>query len=339
MGGNSTTTGPCQTMLPQQTSFLDVFLFDKSRKTRREVFLAQMDQVIPWASLIALIEPFYPKGLRGRPPIGIERMLRLYFVQLWNSFSDEGAEDALYDMPVLARFVGIDLTSERVPDATTLKNFRHLLEAHSLVPKILAHINALLADKGLMLREGTIVDATLIAAPPSTKNKDKARDPEMHQAKKGNQWHFGMKMHIGVDASSGLTHTAIGTSANTSDVVMANDLLHGDEKRVYADAGYTGVAKRPEHSGKTLDWNVAHKRGQIKKLPEGEEKELICYIEKLKASVRAKVEHPFHVIKNLFGHRKTRYRGITKNEHQWQILFALTNVYMTRKVVMAWGQA
>lgn len=209
-------------------------------------------------------------------------MLRLYFVQLWNSFSDEGVEDALYDMPVLARFVGIDLTSERVPDATTLKNFRHLLEAHQLAPKLLAQINGLMAEKGLMLREGTIVDATLIAAPPSTKNRDKARDPEMHQAKKGNQWHFGMKMHIGVDASSGLTHTAVGKAAHVSDVVMAGDLLHGDEKRVYADAGHTGVAKRPEHADQTLDWYVARKRGQVKKLPEGEDKELTCYIEKLK---------------------------------------------------------
>jgi IS5 family transposase len=180
--------------MQQQTSFLDVLLQNKSRKTRREVFLSQMEKSIPWALLVALIEPFYPTGKRGRPPIGIERMLRLYFVQLWYNFSDEGTEDALYDMPVLARFVGIDLTSERVPDSTTLKNFRHLLEENELAPKILDQINALLADKGLMLREGTIVDATLIAAPPSTKNKDKTRDPEMHQAKKGNEWHFGMKI-------------------------------------------------------------------------------------------------------------------------------------------------
>ena len=318
----------------QQTSFLDVLLQGKSRTTRRESFLASMEEVIPWSTLVALIEPHYPKGKRGRPPVGIERMLRLYFVQLWNNFSDEGTEDALYDMPVLARFAGIDLTSERVPDSTTIKNFRHLLEEHQLAPKILNQINTLLADKGLMLREGTIVDATLIAAPPSTKNKEKSRDPEMHQTKKGNEWYFGMKMHIGVDAASGLTHTAVGTAANVNDVVMAGDLLHGEESMVFADAGYTGVAKRPENADKTLDWHVARKRGQIQKLPEGDIKDLTQRVEKVKASVRAKVEHPFHVVKNLFGHRKTRYRGIAKNQHQWQVLFALSNLYMTRKKLM-----
>ncbi|MEY4684372.1 MAG: hypothetical protein RLZ25_831 [Pseudomonadota bacterium] len=215
--------------MQQQTSFLDVLLQNKSRQTRREVLLSQMEKSIPWALLVALIEPFYPTGERGRPPIGIERMLRLYFVQLWYNFSDEGTEDALYDMPVLARFVGIDLTSERVPDSTTLKNFRHLLEENELAPKILDQINALLADKGLMLREGTIVDATLIAAPPSTKNKDKTRDPEMHQAKKGKEWHFGMKMHIGVDVISGLTQTAVGTAANVSDAAMAGQWLRSDD--------------------------------------------------------------------------------------------------------------
>lgn len=325
--------------MQQQTSFLDVLLQNKSRQTRREVFLSQMEKSIPWALLVALIEPFYPTGKRGRPPIGIERMLRLYFVQLWYNFSDEGTEDALYDMPVLARFVGIDLTSERVPDSTTLKNFRHLLEENELAPKILDQINALLADKGLMLREGTIVDATLIAAPPSTKNKDKTRDPEMHQAKKGNEWHFGMKMHIGVDVISGLTHTAVGTAANVSDVAMAGQLLRSDDKIVFADAGYTGAAKRPENEGKDVDWQVARKRGQVKKLPEGEVKGLTQYAERLKASVRARVEHPFHIVKNLFGHRKTRYRGIAKNESQWRVLFALANVYMTRKKVMAGGLA
>lgn len=325
--------------MQQQLSFLDLVLDGKTRKTRREVFLDQMEKVIPWALLVQLIEPFYPKGKRGRPPVGLERMLRLYFVQLWNNFSDEGTEDALYDMPVLARFVGMDLTSERVPDATTLKNFRHLLEDNQLAPKILAQINGLLTDQGLMLKEGTVVDATLIAAPSSTKNRDKQRDPEMHSTKKGGQWYFGMKMHIGVDAASGLTHSALGTAANVSDVVKAGDLLHGDEKRVYADAGYTGVEKRDEVADVEVAWYVALKRSTVKALPEGEEKTLTTYIEKIKAHVRAKVEHPFNVIKNRFGHRKTRYRGIAKNEHQWQMLFALTNVYMTRKAVMARGVA
>jgi len=325
-------------MIPQ-TNFLDFFLQNKQRTTRREVFLSQMEQVIPWTTLVELIEPYYPKGQRGRPPVGIERLLRLYFVQLWNHFSDEGTEDALYDMPVLARFVGIELTSERVPDATTLKNFRHLLEEHQFAPRILDHINTLLAEKGLLPREGTIVDATLIAAPPSTQNREKHRDPEMHQARKGQQWYFGMKRHIGVDAASGLTHTAVATAANVSDVVMTADLLHGEEQRGFADAGYTGTAQRPENRDKALDWHVALKRGQVKQLPEGEIKDLTQYIEKLKASVRAKVEHPFHVIKNLFHHRKTRYRGLAKNEHHWQVPLALAKVYMTRKKVMAMGLA
>lgn len=319
----------------QQTSFLDVLLQAKSRKTRREVFLAQMEKSIPWLALIDIIEPFYPKGKRGRPPIGIERLLRLYFIRLWYNFSDEGTEDALYDMPMLARFVRIDLTSERVPDSTTLKNFRHLLEENKLATEILNQINALLSGKGLMLREGSILDATLIAAPPSTKNKDRKRDPEMHQAMKGNEWRFGMKMHIAVDAQSGLTHTAVGTAANVSDVVMAGDLLREDDKVAFAEAGYTGVAKRPENEATTVDWQVDRKRGQIKKLPEGKVKAATQHAEKLKASIRAKVEHPFHIVKNLFGHRKTRYRGIAKNEHQWRVLFALANIYMTRKALVA----
>lgn len=321
--------------MAHQTTFLDLALQQKSRVTRRELFLTEMDRVVPWASLVGLIEPFYPNGERGRPPIGIEKMLRLYFVQLWNSFSDEATEDAIYDMPILARFVGLDLSRERVPDATTLMNFRHLLEKNKLGPRILDQINVLLAERGLILKEGTIVDATLIAAPPSTKNQDKKRDPEMHQTKKGNEWHFGMKMHLGVDLASGLAHTAIGTAANVSDVTMAGSLLHGEERKVFADAGYTGAEKRPENRNRPVNWFVQRKRGQVKKLPDGVGKELTQHVERLKASMRAKVEHPFHVVKNIFRHRKTRYRGIAKNEHQWQVLFGLANIYMTRKTVMA----
>lgn len=323
----------------QQTSLLDLALQSKSRVTRREIFLAEMERVVPWAELVALIEPVYPKGQRGRPPIGIERMLRLYFIQLWNHFSDEATEDALYDMPILARFVGIDVLRERVPDATTLMNFRHLLEAHQLAPLILDRINTLLEAQGLLLREGTIVDATLIAAPPSTKNQGQQRDPDMHQTKKGNHWHFGMKMHIGVDAASGLIHTAVGTAANVSDVVMAGELLHGQERRVYADAGYTGVSKRKEHADREVDWHVALKRGQVKQLPDDEMGGLTRHIERLKACVRSKVEHPFHTVKNLFGHRKTRYRGLAKNTHQWQVLFALANVYRVRRQLLVRGAA
>ena len=321
--------------MAHQTTFLDLALQQKSRVTRRELFLTEMDRVVPWASLVELNEPFYPNGDRGRPPIGIEKMLRLYFIQLWNNFSDEATEDAIYDMPILARFVGLDLSRERVPDATTLMNFRHLLEKNKLGSKILDQINALLSDKGLILKEGTIVDATLIAAPPSTKSQDKKRDPEMHQTKKGNEWHFGMKMHLGVDLASGLAHTAIGTAANVADVTMAGALLHGEERKVFADAGYTGAEKRAENKGRSVDWFVQRKRGKVKKLPEGLAKNLTQHVERLKASMRAKVEHPFHVVKNIFRHRKTRYRGIAKNEHQWQVLFGLANIYMTRRKVMA----
>lgn len=323
----------------QQTSLLDLALQSKSRVTRRETFLAEMERVVPWAELVALIEPVYPKGNRGRPPIGIERMLRLYFIQLWNHFSDEATEDALYDMPILARFVGIDLLRERVPDATTLMNFRHLLEAHRLAPRILDRVNAQLEAQGLLLREGTIVDATLVAAPPSTKNQAQHRDPEMHQTKKGNQWYFGMKMHIGVDAASGLVHTALGTAANVHDVVMTGELLHGQERRVYADAGYTGVSQREEQADREVDWHVALKRSQVKQLPDNEAGALTRRIERLKASVRSKVEHSFHIVKDLFGHRKTRYRGLVKNIHQWQVLFALANVYRVRRQLLAMGTA
>ena len=318
----------------KQTTLLDVLLQQKSRTTRRETFLNAMDQVVPWSELVELIQPVYPASGRGRPPIGIERMLRLYFIQQWYGFSDEGTEDALYDMPLLSRFAGIDLTHERVPDATTLLNFRHLLEEHKLAPVMLGCINALLEAKGLLMREGTIVDATLIAAPPSTKNKSGERDPEIHQTKKGNQWYFGMKAHIGVDAESGLVHTVVGTSAHVSDVVMTSELLHGREQVVIADAGYIGVEKREENTGKTVEWLIAMKRGKLKAMPEGRWKETVREIEKKKAQIRSRVEHPFHVIKNLFHYRKTRYRGLEKNTHQLQILFGLCNLYRSQKRLM-----
>jgi len=318
----------------KQTSLLDLVLQQKSRTTRRETFLKSMDHVVPWSELVNLIQPMYPSSRRGRPPIGLERMLRLYFIQQWYGFSDEGTEDALYDMPILSRFVGIDLTHERVPDATTLLGFRHLLEKHKLAPVMLGRINAVLEAKGLLMREGTIVDATLIAAPPSTKNKSGERDPEMHQTKKGNQWYFGMKAHIGVDAESGRVHTVVGTSAQINDVVMTSELLHGQESVVIGDAGYIGVEKREENTGKPVEWMIAMKRGKLKALPEGQWKESVRRIEKKKAQIRARVEHPFHVIKNLFHYRKTRYRGLEKNTHQLQILFGLSNLYRSQKRLM-----
>jgi IS5 family transposase len=287
-----------------------------------------MEEVIPWAKLLAVIEPHYPKGQRGRPPLGLERMLRVYFLQQWYALADEALEDALYDSQALQRFARLDLQAEGVPDATTLLNFRHLLERHDLCKGLFTAINADLAARGLLLREGTLVDATLIAAPSSTKNAKRERDPEMHQTKKGNQWYFGMKAHIGADRDSKLVHTVVVSAANVADVTKTAELLHGEETQVHADAGYTGVAKRAEIVAleRKIDWQIASKRGVIKALAEGAEKEALQAVEKAKASVRAFVEHPFHIVKNLFRHRKVRYRGLAKNGHQLYTLFGLANV-------------
>ena len=319
-----------------QTSFSELEYAAKKKLTRRDRFLAEIEAVTPWAALEAEIAPFYPKGEgRGRPPIGLHRMLRMYIAQQCFGLSDEGIEDALYDSQAIRRFVGIDLARESAPDATTLLKFRRLLETNGLTRKVFEAINAHLAERGLILREGTIVDATFIAAPPSTKNKAKARDPEMHQAKKGNNWHFGMKAHIGVDAKSGLVHAVIGTAANVSDVSQTHALVHGEESDVFGDAGYQGVEKRPENQGSTADWHIAMKRGKRKALPKDAMGKLMERFEKLKASIRAKVEHPFHVLKNLFKHRKTRYRGLAKNEAQLFSLFGLVNLVLARKRLMA----
>ena len=314
--------------MTHQTTFAHAEFAAKKKTTRREKFLARMEEVIPWAQLLAVIQPHYPKGQRGRPPVGLERMLRVYFLQQWYALADEALEDALYDSQALQRFARIDLSAEGVPDATTLLKFRHLLETHDLCKGLFSAINADLAARGLLLREGTLVDATLIAAPPSTKNSRKQRDPEMHQTKKGNQWYFGMKAHIGADRDSKLVHTVVVTAANVADVTQTAELLHGEETQVHADAGYTGVEKRPEivALGRKMDWQIACKRGVIKALAQGAEKEALQAVEKAKASVRAFVEHPFHIVKNLFGHRKVRYRGLAKNGHQLYTLFGLANV-------------
>lgn len=312
-----------------QKSFSDLEYAAKKKLTRRDRFLAEIDVATPWGKLHKLIEPHYPKvSGAGRPPIGLARMLRMYVAQQCFGLSDEGIEDAIYDSQAIRAFVGIDLNRERAPDATTLLKFRHLLEAKELTPKIFEAINAHLAAKGLMMREGTIVDATLIAAPPSTKNKDGERDPEMHQSKKGNDWHFGMKAHIGVDAASGLVHTVVGTAGNVSDVTQAHALLHGDEVAAFGDAGYQGVEQRAENVGKTVTWHVAMKRAKRKALPKNKLGRMAEKLEHLKASVRAKVEHPFHVIKNLFRHRKTRYRGLAKNTAQLFTLFGFANLVL-----------
>ena len=275
-----------------------------------------------------MIEPFYPKGERGRPPVGLERLLRVYFLQQWYGLADEALEDALYDSQALQGFARMELAAEGVPDATTLLKFRRLLETHDLCKGLFAAINADLTARGLLLRTGTMVEATLIAAPPSTKNKAKQRDPEMHQTKKGNQWYFGMKAHIGADRDSKLVHTVVVTAANVADITQTAALLHGEETQVHADAGYTGVEKRAEIVAleRKMDWQIARKRGQINALVEGAEKETLKAAEKAKAAVRAFVEHPFHILKNIFRHRKVRYRGLAKNGHQLYTLFGLANV-------------
>jgi IS5 family transposase len=314
--------------MTHQTTFAHAEFAAKKKTTRREKFLTRMEEVIPWAQLLAVLQPHYPKGQRGRPPIGLERMLRVYFLQQWYGLADEALEDALYDSQALQRFARIDLAAEGVPDATTLLNFRRLLETHDLCKGLFTAINADLAARGLLLREGTLVDATLIAAPPSTKNANKQRDPEMHQTKKGNQWYFGMKAHIGADRDSKLVHTVVVTAANVADVTQTAQLLHGAETQVHADAGYTGVEKRAEivALARNIDWQIAGKRGVIKALAQGAEKEARKAVEKTKASVRAFVEHPFHIVKNLFRHRKVRYRGLARNGHQLYTLFGLANV-------------
>ena len=320
----------------KQISFAQAEHQNKKKVTRRERFLAQMDILVPWQRLIEALSPSYfpnSAGKRGRPPIGLERMLRIYFLQQWYALADEALEDAIYDSQAMRDFIGIDLAIESVPDATTLLRFRHLLEKHALTQRIFEEINAHLAEQGLFMREGTIVDATIVAAAPSTKNKAKQRDPEMKQTKKGNQWFFGLKAHIGVDAVTGLTHSVATTSANVADVTMTSHLVRDDDTRVYGDAGYTGMWNYLDEEKDAPDSRccVAAKRGTLKKMEDSPMKTLLLAFEKAKASIRAKVEHPFHVIKNLFGYRKVRYKGLAKNQAQLFALFALGNLVLATR--------
>ena len=317
-----------------QRSFASAEYALKKKRTRRERFLEEMERIVPWARLEAVIAPSYPRSGRvGRPPIGVPKMLRMYCLQQWYGLADEALEDALYDSQALRDFVGIDLSRESVPDATTLLKFRRLLEDNQLTQALFEEINAHLGERGLLMRSGTIVDATIIAAPSSTKNAEGERDPDMHQAKKGNQWHFGMKAHIGVDAESGLVHTVIGTAANVNDVTQAGALLHGQETTAFGDAGYRGVDKREEAQGP--QWHVAMQPGKRRALDKCSPwQALLEEAERLKASVRAKVEHPFHVVKNLFRHRKARYKGLAKNQAQLFSLFGLANLVIAKRALM-----
>jgi len=282
-----------------------------------------------------VIEPLYPKSGRvGRPPIGVPKMLRMYCLQQWYGLADEALEDALYDSQALRDFVGIDLSRESVPDATTLLKFRRLLQDNDLTRTLFDEINAHLTEQGLLMRAGTIVDATIIAAPSSTKNEGKTRDPDMHQTKKGNQWFFGMKAHIGVDAESGIVHSVVATAANVGDITQAGALLHGEEEVAFGDAGYRGVNKREEAQGPR--WHVAMQPGKRRKLDLTRKwARLLEQAEQLKASVRAKVEHPFHVVKNLFHHKKVRYKGLAKNAAQLFSLVALANLIIAKRRLLA----
>lgn len=309
--------------------------FERHRKpTRRDAFLAEMDKVVPWEQLCACIEPFYPKprAKGGRQPIGLERMLRIHLLQQWYALSDPAMEEALYDSQAMRRFVGIDLGCEGAPDETTICKFRHLLERHDLAPRLFAAINDHLKAHGMRLSTGTIVDATIISAPSSTKNKDKRRDPAMHQTRKGNQWFFGLKAHIGVDAETGLVHSAVSTAANEADVLQVGALLHGREKAVFGDAGYRGADKRAGKRGRRF--YIAEQRSKVKAIKDAMLAELTRKIERAKASIRAKVEHPFRIIKRQFGHVKTRYRGLAKNHAQLVTLFALSNLWMARRQLL-----
>ena len=309
----------------------DLGLNLSKRRTRKAVFLDEMNLVVLWAELLSLIAPHAPRAKTGQPPFELETMLRIPFVQQWFGLSDLAMEEAPFETVLYREFVGLS-SVERIPDRVGILRFLHLLEEHQLAEQILATVNATLADKGLMLREGTVVDATLIAAPSSTKNQNGERDPEMHQTKKGNQWHFGMKAHIGVDADLGLVHTVVGTASNVNDVTQASALVHGEETDVFADAGYQGVAKREEVQHIQVNWHMAMLPGKRRALDKSSPMGAVLdQLEHLKARIRAKVEHPFRVIKRQFDYVKVKYRGLAKNTANLMTLFALSNLWMARR--------
>jgi IS5 family transposase len=314
-----------------QQTFTDIEYSMRKRTTKREEFLKKMEEIIPWSEWISIIEPYYPKGGRGRPTRGIELMLRMYLLQSWFHLSDEGVEDAIYDSYAMRCFTGINFAEEQVPDATTLLKFRHLLEAHNIGERLFKHIRGSLESSGLMMRGGTIVDATIISAPSSTKNKEGHRDPEMHQTKKGNQWYFGIKSHLGVDAGSGYIHSFEVTSANVHDIKAANKLIRPDDAVVYGDAGYIGLDKREEivqdENLSVIEYRINRRRNSLQAISEGfldAERD----VERRKSSVRSKVEHPFLILKRYFGYCKTVYRGISKNKHHIGVLLTCVNLLM-----------
>ena len=322
-----------------QPSFTDVEYGNRRCVSRREQFLETMDSTIPWTVWVGLIEPHYyasGPGKKGRKAKPIATMLRMYLLQVWFSLSDEGVEEAIHDSYAMRRFMGLDFVVEQVPDATTLLHFRHLLEKHQLGEKLFEAQNEIFDQEGWIMRGGSIVDATIIAAPSSTKNAGGTRDPEMHQTKKGNQWYFGMKAHAGVDAGTGYVHSMTCTAANVHDLDEAVHLVRADDEVVYVDAGYQGAHKRPEIASdedlSKIEWRVAARKGVLKTMAEPDR-----VMESRKASVRAKVEHPFLVVKRDFGFTKTRYRGIAKNRNHLHMLFASANWLMRARAVALVG--
>ena len=309
-----------------QLTFAELAYNSKKKLTRRERFLGEMELSIPWQKLEAVVSPLYPDSGVGRPPIGVTRMLRIYFMQQWFNLSDPGMEDALYDSESMRRFAGIELSRDAVPDETTILNFRHLLEKHEATKELFLEVRKHLESKGLMVREGTIVDATIINAPTSTKNTSGERDPEMHQTKKGNEWFFGMKAHIGAETSRGLVHTVTFTPANTNDGKIMPELLHGDEEVLYGDRAYQSKEREELYTSQGIQWKVP--RQSYRGHPISKKTRIW---NRNVSRVRAFVEHPFLVVKRLWGHSKVRYRGLQKNGAQFFTLFALANIYLVRK--------
>jgi IS5 family transposase len=315
----------------KQQTFASVAWAQKGKVTRRERFLAEMDAVIPWADLLRVIEPHYPKAGNGRQPLGMEKMLRIYFVQQWFNLSDPQTEDSLYDSESIRRFVRIELSEDVVPDETTILRFRHLLEHHGLTAKIFDLVKELLAAKRLLLKSGTIVDATIIAAPSSTKNASKTRDPEMKQTRKGNQWHFGMKLHIGTD-TKGRVHSVVATNAATADITQLEELLHGEESALFGDQAYWKEADRQEFEAAGVRYRMNRRPAGCQPLSERWRQ-----INRARSRIRARGEHPFHIVKRLWGFAKVRYRGLAKNLARAQTMFALANLYAVRHHLMPAG--
>ena len=315
-----------------QYTFTDAEYSQRSRVTRREEFLQKMEEIIPWQEWTAKIAPYYPKGKRGRKPTEIEVMLRMYLMQIWFNLSDEGVEDAVYDSYSMRKFMGVNFVNKKVPDATTLLHFRHLLEKYEIGKAIFNDIKSRLEKGGLIMHGGSIVDATIISAPCSTKNLSGRRDPEMHQTKKGNQWFHGMKIHAGVDAGSGYVHSITGTAANVHDINEAHNLIREDDSVVYGDSGYSGLSTREEiiHDANLskIEYRINRRPKSITRCQDNKFTEWEQRIESRKSSTRSKVEHPFLIVKKLFGYAKVAYRGIQKNLNRFYILFGSANLTM-----------